>query len=531
MKLIRLTSTSDNGTFDNSFNNDIVIPANSELSLGSLSLELAPKDITIDGNNNTIVYEVANGQGATVTLDQARYTSETAKTILFQDMSNKMNLSLDGNRGGVVQGSMPTGIQIGMQFKAGVVDETYPESMKKAYTGKFGMAYKIKNERQLLDTSWALTNVKSEGSGNTTTYSRNDAAEGNELSYALSKHPITKGCGSLLTELHKFEEGSSSDGDVNGVFIGITTKSNATTRAECEFGFQAPYKEGTSGGEPNFIKYLLGTASDFGGNAAEIPAGSYIGLETIEGVVYGVYYQDDGSGGGVYDRSFLDDVGTEAGTVSKYTLLSKADGSPKDYYVMIMFFGATAKTQIRGFKWSPDAWNNSTTTEDLRIDLGHNLGVGPTPSPVAGNGFIEFEPSLARFLGYQNPRIPLSGSSKLGRPNFIWNGSFLFSGVNLSDSYYVELLSLNVDSYDGFTSGRKNILAVVPQLEQSNTASNENVVIYEPPYPVFLDLRNDAPITLRNIRARVVYSDGSAVVTNALSVMSLLFKKSRMIKQ
>ena len=95
----------------------------------------------------------------------------------------------------------------------------------------------------------------------------------------------------------------------------------------------------------------------------------------------------------------------------------------------------------------------------------------------------------------------------------------------------MELLSLNVDSYDGFTSGRKNILAVVPQLEQSNTASNENVVIYEPPYPVFLDLRNDAPITLRNIRARVVYSDGSAVVTNALSVMSLLFKKSRMIKQ
>jgi len=527
MKLIRLTSTSDNGTFDNSFNNDIVIPANSELSLGSLSLELAPKDITIDGNNNTIVYEVATGQGATVTLDQARYTSETAKTILFQDMSNKMNLSLDGNRSSTSRLSVPTGIQIGMQFKAGVVDETYPDTMKKAYTGKFGMAYQIKNERQLETTSWALNNVKAVGSGNTTTYSRNDGASGNELSYALSKHPITKGCGSLLTKLHVFEEGSASAGNVNGVFIGITTKANATTRAECEFGFQAPYDEG--GTTPEFIKFLLGTASDFGGTATVIPTGSYIGLETLEGVVYGVYYQEDGSGG--YYRAFLDDKATDASTVSKYTLLSNADGSPKDYYVMIMFFGATGDTQIREFKWSPDAWNNSTTTEDLRIDLGHGLGVGPTPSPVAGSGFIEFDPSLARFLGYQNPRIPLSGSSKLGRPNFIWNGSFQFSGVNLSDSYYVELLSLNVDSYDGFTSGRKNILAVVPQLEQSNTASNENVVIYEPPYPVFLDLRNDAPITLRNIRARVVYSDGSAVVTNALSVMSLLFKKSRMIKQ
>ena len=528
MKLIRLTSTSDNGTFDNSFNNDIVIPANSELSLGSLSLELAPKDITIDGNNNTIVYEVANGQGATVSLDQARYTSETAKTILFQDMSNKMNLSLDGNRGGVAKESMPTGIQIGMQFKAGVVDPTYPDTMKKAYTGKFGMAYQIKNERQLETTSWALTNVKAVGTGNTTTYSRNDGASGNELSYALSKHPITKGCGSLLTKLHVYEENSgASAGNVNGVFIGITTKANATTRAECEFGFQAPYDEGGTSGE--FIKFLLGTSSDFGGTATTVPAGSYIGLETIEGVVYGVYYQDDGSGG--YDRGFLDDKATEALTVSKYTLLSKADGSPKDYYVMIMFFGATGDTQIREFKWSPDAWNNSTTTEDLRIDLGHGLGVGPTPSPVAGSGFIEFQPSLSKFLGYQNPRIPLSGSSKLGRPNFIWNGSFQFSGVNLSDSYYVELLSLNVDSYDGLTSGRKNILAVVPQLEQTNTSSNENVVIYEPSYPVFLDLRNDAPITLRNIRARVVYSDGSAIVTNALSVMSLLFKKSRMIKQ
>ena len=530
MKLIRLTSTSDNGTFDNSFNNDIVIPANSELSLGSLSLELAPKDITIDGNNNTIVYQVANGQGATVTLDQARYTSETAKTILFQDMSNKMNLSLDGNRGATAL-DVPTGIQIGMQFKAGVVDESYPDSMKKAYTGKFGMAYKIKNERQLVDTSWALTNVKSAGTGNTTTYSRDDAASGNELSYALSKHPMTKGCGSLLTKLHKYDEGSASAGNVNGVFIGITTKANATTRAECEFGFQAPYEDGGGGGEQQFIKYLLGTSSNFAGNAAEVPAGTYIGLETMEGVVYAVYYQRNDPDDGGYYRAFLDDRDTEAETVSKYTLLSKADGTPEDYYVMIMFFGAADKTEIREFKWSPDAWNNSTTTKDLRIDLGHGLGVGPTPSPVAGSGFIEFEPSLARFLGYQNPRIPLSGNSKLGRPNFIWNGSFQFSGVNLSDSYYVELLSLNVDSYDGFTSGRKNILAVVPQLEQTNTSSNENVVIYEPSYPVFLDLRNDAPITLRNIRARVVYSDGSAIVTNALSVMSLLFKKSRMIKQ
>ena len=80
------------------------------------------------------------------------------------------------------------------------------------------------------------------------------------------------------------------------------------------------------------------------------------------------------------------------------------------------------------------------------------------------------------------------------------------------------MLSLNLDCYDGLTRGRKSILAVIPK------SDSDNSLLYEPDFPVFVSLNNQNEITLRNIRCRVLHSDGSPLSTDGLSVLTLLFK-------
>ena len=67
---------------------------------------------------------------------------------------------------------------------------------------------------------------------------------------------------------------------------------------------------------------------------------------------------------------------------------------------------------------------------------------------------------------------------------------------------------------------RRSILAVIPNL-------NSNVfgkIIYDVNYPLYISVRNDNPIYLRNIRARVLNSDLSPITLKGRAVMTILLK-------
>ena len=97
-KLIRLTSTSGDGVFDGIFNEDIIIPENSEIALQSLSLERRSASININGNNNTLRFQavgltlpdVPTNSGDVIPL--ATYTNRDEISIL-----NAVTNALNGN--------------------------------------------------------------------------------------------------------------------------------------------------------------------------------------------------------------------------------------------------------------------------------------------------------------------------------------------------------------------------------------------------------------------------------------------------
>ena len=78
-----------------------------------------------------------------------------------------------------------------------------------------------------------------------------------------------------------------------------------------------------------------------------------------------------------------------------------------------------------------------------------------------------------------------------------------------------------INTYDALRKGRKNILAYVP-VSETIIDDKTGVVQYEPKERLFLPLANKYEETLRNIRARIVASDFSAIATEGLSSLNII---------
>tara|TARA_R110000823_G_C15882019_1_gene495167 strand:+ start:88 stop:612 length:525 start_codon:yes stop_codon:yes gene_type:complete len=107
--------------------------------------------------------------------------------------------------------------------------------------------------------------------------------------------------------------------------------------------------------------------------------------------------------------------------------------------------------------------------------------------------------------------------------------------VQLSN-HYVLLESLELESYDGFTSttklngGASSILGVIPSFSlQTTSAGGEDYywLSYEANKPIFLNLNNKEPQLLRNIMVRIVNKLRVDVNASDKFSITLLVKDSR----
>jgi len=96
MKLLRLETDSSQGTFETDFSEDIMIDANSQIALHSISVELDRADLHINSSNNIIKYTLGNNPEVVVTLTNAKYTKNDIHN-LFNDIQQRLNDSLDGS--------------------------------------------------------------------------------------------------------------------------------------------------------------------------------------------------------------------------------------------------------------------------------------------------------------------------------------------------------------------------------------------------------------------------------------------------
>ncbi len=501
MRLIRLTSSNPEGIFQNNFNADIKINPKSKVALKSLSLEVALSTITIDSDNDVVKFQVSGTSGIqSAQLTHKEYTPINHPALL-NDMNEKMNAELTNT--GTNDKAM-----IGLEIK----NEISQQDTK--FTSLFKRAPLIESiDKQVLNKA---TNpvVRTAGAGTDRGYYQGGKAVGSGFDSSVLFYPeyISKGAGVFRTQIR-----NASDFTDNLVF-GLT---NANLDDVVFTGGNLPSAHityaiqlATTAVDYRYLKDGVSTAPV----SNQLP--NIVGLndpanDFLEVAISGGYIE-----GRVYNS-----------TLANAVIIFKepyTDMNTTQLYPFISFRGATTNTSCKLVRPSLSFFNNPTqnlTKFERQISDDHALHTitanPPQPVRTSTNHFLQFEgQTLATFLGFTFPRFPADANQFVRTINFTVQAQKIFRPNNLSDSIIVETLTglVPLNSYDGSTSQRKNFLAVVP------SSDNNGSVIYEVNTPIFIDLDNVNPTSIRNITARLLFNDLSPVRMAGLGTIVVLLK-------
>lgn len=572
MRLIRLQTDDNNCVFDNSFNTDIIIEPNAKIALQNVAIIKDPVKVAITAQNNTLTYKL-NQSGApdqTVKLELGDYSKDNY-TTLFTDMTNKLNKSLNST-------THPS--NVGQEWRVSLDDGK--ASIQQKLSPRLSFNDWNNGVTQNIDTASAVTLIKgtndtNSASGSQFLYNTVPITKGcGSVSTKPSFLSGYNGAGFIIGLVEKQPVGVTAIPEtayVHGIKVG---KATTTSYIPIHNGSQEtpninyPVNGNDvhlhiSGGEVEYTIYAGITdpaanhiiykvaldqsksyypAITFFDNARVIKASTFYNQDMYaatagpSSVNSGVqvnfapayYHLPDGNPwsrinpGTVHTENFYSD---NVGTVATYR--RPISGGGNQYWQQTglttwnIYFTLPTSVSVPDNTAEIDPIthiisfpSSSTTTfepSQTLTSIDSTTLIAPPANGGDGQRLLSFSQDLATFLGF-------SFTSQLS-PQSVSNYQFLAANIfditDIADSFVVELLSLELDSYDGQTSDRRSILATVPKSEGA-----DGTIIYEVNYPTFVNVRNRNPITLRNIRARILKSDLTQFTVIGTSNMTLL---------
>jgi len=533
MKLVRLTSTENRAMFDNTLNDPISLPANAQVALSNVALASKPRSLVVDADNGVVTFnqgtiaspndvlessftleaglynagnEAAFMEGMEADLNDAQSTDEW-EAALDAEGSLMMNTqwAVVENKGGAnVPGA----------GKKLVDDDKVVIGFRKACTNNSG---KTSATDPIVPATrdFVSSNVTVAATPTTSYYNdlKRTAGSGDEASYMVGHTPMGWGPGGFALVLDTITDaGGGAAADVQGVFIGLTrinhaANGTAPTRAECKFGIHSSFLG------QSYKIYKDNVVTD---GIESVAAGEAVLIRRNKGTYEAWIADTDSTAAGLPE---FDKINGEL----EYTY---RDNAVSPLYPVIIFYGLAADTQVSAMSYSPDPY----------LFMSRNKGV-ESIFPCLWDRFdihgedklnleIILSQDVAEYLGFLSgglgdfrfPSGPTGSTRLVSRNNFGWKAARAFDVTGRSESFYVQLLSNGCEGYDGLKRGRENILAVIPKSDTSN------ILLYDVSNPLFLEIGNAFPITLRNISARVLTEDGGELATDGLSVMTLLYK-------
>jgi len=181
-----------------------------------------------------------------------------------------------------------------------------------------------------------------------------------------------------------------------------------------------------------------------------------------------------------------------------------------------------ALSSVNKVKWNADPREKQTLTgitmetytdldtehnvEDFNLDFVNEPIVGAIPGPPPNPGarwvLLSFYTYTIRdILGFTKVRY----RSQLNKHTFKSNNSL--DSSNTPNSVVIELPSMSLESYDGKTSQRRNIVAVIPTLSQIN-----NRLTFYAQNPIMLDMNNDHEFNIRKLSCRILDLDDTLLL-------------------
>ena len=500
VKIIRVTTQNEDGTFDTSFKSPVNVKENSKVALQNLIMAVKKNEIVVNNTNETMTFQVSTSNVRTAFIKRGTYDKTSAgEDGLLKNIMEGLNSAL------VYQ----SGKELGAQFKVGINTRIRIEN---AFStgGNYGSVFNSNiptlagNPVVTINTPTSTNYIISQDAS--------QAATSNNSCFTFLDTPICKGVGSFRAKIHTLVDEATDQS--SGFIIGLSTKEPSTF---------APKGVVTATSFSSNDIYWGIKVNKLASNYSIINEG--VSVATTQGVNY--------AGAGNGDNDILDinmsegqlnaKIWFNGGSQLLSVKTSNNDGSDtdfsrKDLFPFIIFRAANANAkafQVR-FYQDPFEPNPSVLASD---DL---LGA---PAPPTSRGsknltqqFIQFESSaLARAIGYIPNRFPVSGTILVNR--LVWNADTDYDILSINDNYMVILDNHYLDSYDSLQKGQRSIVAVLP------VKDDIGAIRFDSNYPIYVDLNNKLPVSMRNIRIRVLRADGTQVDSQGLSTATLLIQE------
>ena len=523
MKLVRLTSRTNDGIFDNSFTQPIELKPYSKIAFQNIAVNLDFDILIIDNDNRTIQYETSTGALRTVLLNPRTYRITNYNSFVI-NLFNVMNsgLTFQGKELGTTWDVFEEGGFLTMRHFI-PLELRYLNQISATNNPNVDSVNIRNNTRGngLLDRRYFPQTADILGTtqllGNTNTR------------YLYSTLPLATGSGYF-----RFKIGNLGTANTDPGYRLCVVKNNNGNQYN-DFGGILPevdilaslwIKNNSNAVDPAGTDPIQFTDIDIAGGTAQnivagLPTLTIAGVENdlndfIEvhlsgnNVIFGKRNSADNPNFTEFHRK---DLG--------YRLTST---NPEFLYVAVIFYEGNTKASIMDIQATLHNKNALPLLD--RNDLVYNQGNVAirriTPTRITSYQ-IQMENKLFKFLGFERQTVVGTGNLVGSRVLFNRVRDFVVTSEEENElgtttqSFIIEGLNLNLDSYDGFIEKQASYLYVLPQKQIS-----DNQLVFHSNYPIFINLRNRNQINLRNIRLRLIDNDLSPVETIGINTMSIL---------
>ena len=539
MRLIRLTSSSE-GTFENNFNESLVIKPNAKIGLSSASITNVDDSLILKGGNRDILYQyLQDGTISKITLEEKVYDASNFEQLII-DIQDKLNSNVELKLSGSATNPSVQNKGLGLEWR-----------VDKNTAGNIEIGYMISGLLKVSSALNSTTNnyyVKGASLGVSTTsdiiFNNTNTGVGSTQIFFCSKRRLSRGCGVFrgqINTLMKASEYNSPNNELTqGLDFGITSNKPLDADTALTKGFDFGIRIRTANSDtssgafsPRLNQYTIITQGDQETEYTGIDCG-YHGagddkndyLEIVhqgEKIILQVYH--DNTASPTVLREFTD---VKFGQMSFYPAVAihgaSVNNPPSN-------FTTDLRSSLRRVRNTISPYDTLSEEQELHVEDDGDLG---TPVPPVHNGsrfsqnFFQFNSlELAEFMGFTSVRQPVSSNiqydgSLRSDSGILFKADNKYNKTINQNSFLVVLDSIQLKSYDGLPTQeqRKSILAVIPNAE----INSEDKIVYERENPHMIDVNNDRPLQLRTIKARLLDEEYNGVNTNGLCVLVLVIE-------
>lgn len=502
VKLVRMVSNDPNGFFESQFNTNIVLEPNSKIGLLSFSGSLTPVQAFLDLNLVSFYgYNNPDDDTSVARIDNGLYNAANYNQLLqhLEDELNKVTILEDGNDHLEV---------LGGQFSVRI-DNAKP-------TIEWKLAY---NTVDL--TSHFLNNNITYDKGTRLINALNLLNSTNALtaSSLLGRYNIALATGYFNVKINKLViDPGAPVGQVqsNGFLIGFS-KRNLRDVSPINF-------------DESMIDYSIGVGSSDGANYTIYRREQGTITDLNQAPSYVAEGNDANSEILIYRNANAIEIAYTTGAgirvpLHEYDIEHEDD---IEYYPFLIFHTGQAYLKLEFEGATLDPYNLPLTSQETS----NTAFINPVMEGTQLAPLYKFDLSLAAgfcdFFGfteptthiYQQTQTERSANTGTNRGSFKILANKEFRPALGATSYILEILNINLESYDSSQKQRKNILSslIINDAMDGLTKDDGGVI--------FMNMGNKEKVDLRNIKLRLVDQNYQPVTTVGTNVATLLFADS-----